>query len=125
MNAVSVEDIDAEKYKLIDINEIQNDSSPFIATLEQSHWSAKNSWSTYTKKPISQVQFENLVSEAIETVAEDNPYLNVSEGEISAIDAIKFRPGSYGLDVRPKLFDNKTKSSEGIFVPSESRLSRI
>ena len=31
-------------------------------------------------------------------------------GEISAIDAVNHRQGSYGLDIRPKVFDNKTKS---------------
>ena len=44
-------------------------------------------------------------------IAEDNPYLKMEPyQEISAIDAVNFRPNSYGLDVRPKVFDNATKS---------------
>ena len=36
--------------------------------------------------------------------------MSVCEGEISAIDAVGHKQGSYGLDVRPKLFDNKEKA---------------
>ena len=71
--------------------------------------SAKNTWSTYPFKPICQSQFENSVKEAVDNVAEDNPYMSVKEGEIAAIDAIRHKPGSYGLDIRPKVFDNISK----------------
>ena len=71
--------------------------------------SAKNTWSTYTFKPICQSQFENSVKEAIDNIAEDNPYMSVKEGEIAAIDAIRYKPGSYGLDIRPKVFDSISK----------------
>ena len=95
---------------MIDINEIQNDTSPFISALEQCPLTAENTWSFYPTKPICQSQFEANISDAISQVAEDNPFLTVTEGEIAAIDAIKFRPGSYGLDIRPKVFDNKSKT---------------
>ena len=96
---------------MIDINEIQTDSGTFIAAIERCHpLSAKSVWSTYPQKPVAQIEFENLVSEAANAIAEDNPYENVVPGEISAIEAMKFKSGSYGLDIRPKVFDNKTKS---------------
>ena len=99
------------QHSLIDINEIQSDSSPFIATLErcQNNWSDKNVWSCYTSKPHCQVQFEQAVSQAVESIAEDNPYLKVEPGEIAAISALNHKPGAYGLDIRPKVFDNKQK----------------
>ena len=41
----------------------------------------------------------------MEQIAEDNPYLPFPDAEISAIEAINYRQGSYGLDTRPKVFD--------------------
>ena len=35
--------------------------------------------------------------------------MSVKEGEIAAIDAIRYKPGSYGLDIRPKVFDSISK----------------
>ena len=96
---------------LIDINELQSDTSPFIAAIEScQNLAARNSWSFYTKKPVSQELFEQSARNAIDNIAEDNPYLNVVEGEIDAIEAVRFKPGSYGLDIRPKVFDNKEKA---------------
>ena len=71
-NSISNED---KKYKLVDINEIETDSSPFIAALERcQNLSAKESWSCYPFKPECQVQFENSVAKAVESIAEDNPF---------------------------------------------------
>ena len=105
-----VSTIKQEIHDLIDVNEIQSDSIQVIAAIEQSHLSAKNVWSVYTKKPVGQIEFERQVSQAVQNIAEDNPFLSVEAGEISAIDAIKHVPGSYGLDIRPKVFDNITQS---------------
>ena len=97
-------------HNLIDTNEIQNDSSPFISAIEQSQvFPAENTWSTYPFKPVCQDQFENLVTQAINAIAEDNPFCNVEEGEIAAISAVGIKPGAYGMDIRPKVFDNKQK----------------
>ena len=95
---------------MVDINEIQSDTSPFIATLERCQLLANNSWASYQFKPVCQSQFENAVSKAVASIAEDNPYLTVKEGEINALDALKHIPGSYGLDIRPKFYDKKTQS---------------
>ena len=111
MSAVSVDNND-EINLLVDINEIQSDSSPFIAAIDQCHTSlaAKRVWSGYPFKPKCQVDFETEVAKAIDAIASDNPYLQVQEGEIDAIHALNHKPGSYGLDVRPKLFDSKEKA---------------
>ena len=93
------------------MNEIQYDSSPFVAAIERCQdLSAKNSWSIYPHKPVCQSEFENNVAAAVKKIANDNPYLSVLPGEISAIEALKFKPGSYGLDIRPKVFDSKSKT---------------
>ena len=94
---------------MIDVNEIQNDSSPFISSIEWCQ-NQKENWSCYPFKPVCQGQFEDNVEKAADQIAEDNPYLNVVAGEIAAIDAVRFNPGSYGLDIRPKVFDNKSKT---------------
>ena len=107
ISAVSLED----KYKLIDINEIQNDNGPFIAALERCpSLSAKQNWSCYPYKPKCQVEFESNTAKAIAQIAEDNPYLKVEAGEIASLSAVDHKPGAYGLDIRPKVFDNKTKT---------------
>ena len=109
-HTITIEDLE-NTCELININELQSDTSPFIAALEQSQeFAAKNIWSFYSKKPVCQSQFEESVSQAIESIAEDNPFCSVEAGEISAIDAINHKQGSYGLDTRPKLFDNKAKT---------------
>ena len=89
---------------------MQNDTSPFISAIERCPIIAQNTWSVYPFKPECQSSFENSVREALSQVAGDNPYLKVSEGEVSAIEAIRHNPGSYGLDIRPKVYDNKSKS---------------
>ena len=92
--------------------ELSSQFEPTIAAIEQSHsLSARNTWSFYTKKPVSQTEWESLVSSAVEPIADDNPYLDIKPyQEVSAIDSINFKPGSYGLDIRPKIFDNATRA---------------
>ena len=103
--------MDDKIYQLIDINEIQSYTSPVIAAIERCQTqSAKNKWSYYTRKPVCQIDFESKVACAATSIAEDNPYLSVLPGEISALDAIKFKPGSYGMDIRPKIYDAISKS---------------
>ena len=110
-HAVSIDESKNQAAQLIDINELQSDTSPFVAAIEPCQNSAaKNVWSYYTKKPVSQIEFEQKVSENVSLIAEDNPYLNVKEGEVSAIEAIGHKSGSYGLDIRPKIFDGISKS---------------
>ena len=105
--------------------ELSSQFEPTIAAIEQSHsLSAKNTWSFYTKKPVSQTEWESLVSLAVTPIAEDNPYIDIKPyQEVSAIDSINFKPGSYGLDIRPKIFDNATKS--WILVDSGSCVSCV
>ena len=47
---------------------------------------------------------------AVDPIASDNPYSTLGVGQISSIDAMNHRDGSYGLDSRPKVFDNATKT---------------
>ena len=52
------------------------------------------------------------VQKAIEPIAADNPYLstiNVGD-EVPAVSAVAWVQGSRGLDCRPKLFDNESKT---------------
>ena len=111
LNSLCIE-LQNENTALIDLD--QNESEMFsIAALEQSRdeLSAKNNWSVYTKKPVSQHHWESMVQEALEPIAEDNPYqMLYPNEEISAISAVNFKPGSFGLDVRPKVYDNLTKT---------------
>ena len=67
-------------------------------------------WSSYPFKPKCQIEFDQAVSQAVNKIAEDNPFLSVEAGEIAAISALNHKPGAYGLDIRPKVYDNKTKS---------------
>ena len=59
-----------------------------------------------------QESWSNRIKNQLAAVAGDNPYLpSVSAGEeISALDAVAWVQGSRGLDTRPKLFDNASKS---------------
>ena len=107
INAVSIEvdnDDDCVKiHKLIDINEISSQhNSPVIAAIKQCqpNLAAKRVWSGYPFKPKCQAEFESSVAKAVSQIAEDNPYLSVQAGEIDAISAMNFKPGSYGLDIR-------------------------
>ena len=109
LSSISV--LNEEKYSLIDINEIQSVSGPFIAAIEPSPFpAATENWSVYPFKPECQSQFEKLVSQAISQIAEDNPYLTVEPGEIAAISSLNHKPGSYGLDIRPKVYDGQSKT---------------
>ena len=85
--------------------ELSSQFEPTIAAIEQSHsLSARNTWSFYTKKPVSQTEWESLVSSAVEPIADDNPYLDIKPyQEVSAIDSINFKPGSYGLDILSRI----------------------
>ena len=52
-----------------------------------------------------------MVAKAVDQIADDNPYVSMQPyQEVSAIDSVNFKPGSYGLDIRPKVYDNVTKS---------------
>ena len=64
---MSIENEDEEIHDLVNINEIQDDSSPFIAAVEECHTNlaAKNAWSSYPFKPVCQDQFEQSVEELI------------------------------------------------------------
>ena len=64
---------------------------------------AKNQWSYYAEKPLCQYQFEKAVAHASRTIADDNPYLSIIEGKVSAIDVINHKQGSCGIYFRPKL----------------------
>ena len=88
------------------------DSNAFIAAIGQcqTSLSAKRMWSGYPFKPKCQSEFEKSVAKAVEQIAEDNPYYNVEVGEIAAISALNHKPGSYGLDIRPKVYDSKEKA---------------
>ena len=99
-----------ENTVLIDTTE--NQESNFIAAVEPCQkLSAKKVWSFYTKKPVSQESWEVEVAKAVSPIAADNPFENwVAGQEISAVEAINFRPGSFGLDVRPKVYDNISKT---------------
>ena len=78
-----------------------------VAAVELSQLAAKNVWSCYPKKPVSQVEWEESVKSALDAIAQDNPYQMVEPyQEVSAIDAVNFKAGSFGLDVRPKVFDS-------------------
>lgn len=50
------------------------------------------------------------MSQAVEQIAGDNPFLKVEPGEIDAISALNHKPGSYGLDIRPKVYVAKGKT---------------
>ena len=102
-------DLEDENTALVDLN---IDQSTPLAAIEPSHeLSAKNTWSFYSRKPVAQSQWEQAIAESVEVIAEDNPYMSfVSGQEVSAIDALNFRPGSYGLDVRPRIFDKISKT---------------
>ena len=68
-------------------------------------------WGPYPFKPVCQVQWDQTVTEAVDKIAEDNPYLSYKPGdEVSALEFINWINGAYGQDIRPKLFDNITKS---------------
>ena len=74
-------------------------------------------------KPIAQVEWERLVENALEPVANDNPYMSIREGDISAIEAMNHSMGSFGLDVRPKILDKQSNS--WILLDSGSAVSCI
>ena len=97
---LKVEEIQA----LINFNELHTESSPSIAAVECGQLAAKNVWAGYTRKPVPQIEWENLVRSALEPIAADNPYLSYEEGEISALEAMQYPMGSHGLDIRPKFF---------------------
>ena len=102
----NVDNDNEEIQALIDINEI----SSVVAASEWSHLQDRNTWASYTRKPECQKQWENQVFAAIEPIASDNPYQSVDLGEISALESVRFQQGSYGMDTRPKVFDNATQA---------------
>ena len=105
---MNVDNNNEEIQCLVNINEIE--VSSVIEASEWSHLQDKNIWASYTKKPECQKQWEQQVFSALEPIASDNPYLSVELGEISALESVRFQQGSYGMDTRPKVFDNSTQA---------------
>ena len=98
---------------MIDINEIHTASriDLSIAAIECGpDLSATNTWGNYSKKPVAQEDWDHLVAKAVAPIASDNPFLQVDCGEVSAIEALNHNDGAYGLDVRPRFFDNVSKT---------------
>ena len=81
-----------------------------ISAIEWSHFQSKNTWSECTRKPVCQIQWEADVFKALEPVAEDDPYQTLSLGEMSAVESVNHKQGSFGMDTRPKVFDSATQS---------------
>ena len=53
--------------------DVSSQYEPTIAAIEQSQFlSAKNTWSFYQQKPVSQSSWESMVEAAVEPIAEDN-----------------------------------------------------
>ena len=91
---------------LIDINELKFDS-PFISEVE---WRQNDSepWSCYPHKPICQVDWDQMISKEVDKIADDNPFVSLIEGEISAAQSINHKQGSYGMDTRPKVLNKSS-----------------
>ena len=103
--------------KLIDVNELQFDS-PFISEVEFSQFnlSEEPKWSVYPSKPVCQIDWDNVVAQEIEKIADDNPFQMLKEGEISATNSVNHKDGSYGLDTRPKVYNKFTKAGHYIVI---------
>ena len=98
------QDIHSEKYNKI-IYKSQEDS-PILASLVERCQNQSESFKSETQR-----RWNALVSQSLEPVAEDNPYLVSFQAgdEVSALVASNHVPGSRGLDCRPKIFDGIKK----------------
>ena len=88
-----------------------NEEKPVLASLLER---SQKQEIDYGESKISsiQVRWTELVKKSIDAIAEDNPYLPDLEvgQEVLAADAVAWVKGSRGLDCRPKVFDNVSKS---------------
>ena len=98
--------VDEEIQALINVNELQIESES-LNSVEWGHNS--ENWSFYPFKPICQIDWDKSVASEVEKIAEDNPYVIKSPGEISAAESLTHKQGSYGLDTRPKIYDKASK----------------
>ena len=88
-----------------------NEEKPVLASLLERSQKQEIDWGE-SKISSIQVRWTELVKESIDAIAEDNPYLPDLEvgQEVLAADAVAWVKGSRGLDCRPKVFDNVSKS---------------
>ena len=95
---------------LLDFNH-ENEPDISISSIPSTAIISEVTWNQYPFKPKCQTDWENEVTNAINSIASDNPYLNDNIGdEIDAITAVNWINGAYGQDCRPKLYDSMTKA---------------
>ena len=87
-----------------------NDEEPVLSSLLERCRTDEIDWGA---KAQIQADWNSKIADSIAQIASINPYLSgIGPGEeVPAISAVAWVKGSYGgLDCRPKLFDNATKS---------------
>ena len=89
--------------------ESSSNSEPQISSLSWSSYfkPPSTSWGVHSKKPKSQVDFENQIRKEVAQCSEINPFLESfpTGTKISSLEAASWNKNSRQNDIRPRLYD--------------------